>query len=71
MGHDDRRLTQIDQSAILHEAQEIGPDFVRRSETAFTLGRELRPLIERAYSRAVIQDVGAHRHYAWSPRGGA
>jgi cytosine/adenosine deaminase-related metal-dependent hydrolase len=58
----DGRLSAVDEDEILAEAQELGPAFVARSETAFELGRALQPAVAAGYRHAVAQDVGVRRH---------
>jgi 5-methylthioadenosine/S-adenosylhomocysteine deaminase len=58
----DGKLTTVDERDLLQEAQELGREFVRRSETAFELGRALHPAVAEGYRRAVQQDVGVDRY---------
>jgi 5-methylthioadenosine/S-adenosylhomocysteine deaminase len=61
----DRRLTWVDEQALLQEGQELGRAFVERSQPAFDLGRQLLPSVAEGYRRAVTHDVGVRRHISW------
>jgi cytosine/adenosine deaminase-related metal-dependent hydrolase len=59
------RLTRVDQAALLSEAQELGREYVRRCDPAFTVGRQLQTSVAAGYRHAVQQNVGVHRHISW------
>jgi 5-methylthioadenosine/S-adenosylhomocysteine deaminase len=59
----DGRLTAVDEDAILAEAQELGREFVARSDTAFELARGIQPAVAAGYRHAAAQDVGVNRHF--------
>lgn len=62
-------LTRVDEASLLREGQELGSEYVARSEPAFEFGRSLMPSVAEGYRRAVGQNVGAHRHISWPAKG--
>jgi cytosine/adenosine deaminase-related metal-dependent hydrolase len=59
---DNGRMATVDEEALLREGQELGRDFVGRSQAAFEVGRQIFPAVAAGYRHAVAQDVGVKRH---------
>jgi hypothetical protein len=57
----DRRLTGIDEAAILAEARELGAEIVARHDPAFEIGRELLEGVRAGWLEAMRADVGVER----------
>jgi hypothetical protein len=57
----DRRLTGIDEAAILAEARELGAGIVARHDPAFEIGRQLLEGVRAGWLEAMRADVGVER----------
>src|SRR5947209_18764592 len=62
---DGGELTRVNERDLLSEGNELGLDFVARSEPALELARGLEPSVAAGYRHAVAQNVGVHRHISY------
>jgi cytosine/adenosine deaminase-related metal-dependent hydrolase len=57
----DRRLTGIDEAAILAEARELGAGIVSRHDEGFEVGRQLLSAVRAGWLEAMTAEVGVER----------
>jgi len=59
---ENKNFVNLDERALLQEASEIGKSLHEEHQKAAQWANELRPYLERMYSRSLEQDIGINRY---------